>query len=157
MIHRRNLALIFIPFCSVQAAKSGWPTCHDTHSFFHKKSGLVCFSARSPSIGETYQREQTSILCRGESTQDLRQYLSLSAVWKWEKHIRGHCAGAFRGSSPNPPRPSARPHRGHHSHSIWKHNWSGYLMGRKALNKIPRMLNSPAWFLRPYSFLPCPG
>jgi len=48
------------------SSQSGWPTGRNTHFLFHKMSGLLVsefFCQVSLSIGETYQREQTSILC----------------------------------------------------------------------------------------------
>lgn len=82
---RHNLALIFTPFCFVRAARAAGR--HATTPTFSFTNCLVwsclSFSARSPSIGKTYQREQTAAVCCRESSaadsqpagQDLRHYL----------------------------------------------------------------------------------
>lgn len=82
---RHNLALIFTPFCFVRAARAAGR--HATTPTFSFTNCLVwsclSFSARSPSIGKTYQREQTAAVCCRESSaadsqpagQNLRHYL----------------------------------------------------------------------------------
>lgn len=71
-------------FCT--SSQSGWPTCHNTHFFFLKMSGLVVseFFCQVPEHRENLskrtdfysvlQREQHSS-CRQPASQDLRHYL----------------------------------------------------------------------------------
>lgn len=102
--NRHNLALIFIP-------RDGWPTCHNTHFFFRKMSGLTVSGllCQVPEHRENLSKRTDvySVLPRererelhsspGKDSQPVRTSDGLSAVRKkWEKHIRGHCAGAFR-------------------------------------------------------------
>lgn len=85
--NRHNIALIFIPLCFAWAARvAGRHATTPTFSFTKCLVWLcLSFPARSLSIGKTYQREQTSILCCRErerssprktgSQEDLRHYL----------------------------------------------------------------------------------
>lgn len=108
--------------------RSGWPTCHDTHFFFRENCLVwprLSVSARSPSIGKTDQKgEQTAAVCCREPSrssssrqtaslpdrrtasrpvgQDPQTLLRLSAVRKWGKHIRGHCAACRIPVTPTP-------------------------------------------------------
>lgn len=95
---RQNLALTFIPFCFLRAAKSGWPTCHNTHSFFLKTSGLVVseFFCQVPEhqgkiskrtdVYSVLQREQQSKY-RQPASQDLRQYLVFQLFGRGESTL----------------------------------------------------------------------
>lgn len=168
--NRHNLALTFVPFCSARVRVAGRHATTPTFSF-QKCLVWLClsFSARSLSIGKTYQREQTSILCyraskrssfRRPASQDLRRYLVFQ-LFGSGKSTLGVIVLLHSGGS----RPTCfvQPGRRTRLTTTITPTPSENIIdldikrGCEAPNKIPCMLNSQMWFWRPNTFLPYPG
>ena len=168
--NRHNLALIFIP-------RDGWPTCHNTHFFFRKMSGLTVSGllCQVPEHRENLSKRTDvySVLPRERErgrescTPLLEKTVSQSGpqtVFQLFERSGKSTLGVIVPVHSGGSRPTSLlsgladglcvrlpPITPTPSENIIDLDIK---RGRAALNKIPCMFNSPTWFWRPDTFFP---
>lgn len=166
--NRHNLALIFIP-------RDGWPTCHNTHFFFRKMSGLAASGllCQVPEHRENLSKRTDvySVLPRERERESCTPLLEETASQSGPQTV----FQLFRRSGKSTLGVIVPVHSGGSRSTLLLSGLADGLRarlppitptpseniidldikrGRAALNKIPRMFNSPTWFWRPDTFSP---